>query len=201
MNIVLASGNKGKLKEIAQVLEPLAITLLPQANFFSSQAEENGLSFIENAIIKARHACQHSGLPALADDSGLEVDSLQGAPGIHSSRYAGDQASDADNNQKLLQALATVPADQRTARFHCVIAFMRHATDPTPMIAHGVWEGLILEQPRGNNGFGYDPLFYCPVQGCSSAELSAPIKNSVSHRARALRQLAKLLDPASHATD
>ncbi len=200
MKIVLASANQGKLREINQVLEPLAMTPVPQSEYFDQEAEETGLTFIENAMIKARHACRLSGLPALADDSGLEVDFLDGAPGIYSSRFAGSNATDSDNNDKLLQLLNTVPKEQRTARFHCLIVYMRHESDPTPLIAHGTWEGFILEQPRGRNGFGYDPLFFCPQQGCSSAELDATIKNQVSHRASALGQLVKVLQHARHAT-
>ncbi len=200
MKIVLASSNKGKLKEIGQVLEPLAMTLLPQSKFVKEDAEETGLSFVENAIIKARHACLLSGLPALADDSGLEVDYLRGAPGIYSSRFAGPRATDADNNNKLLKALNGIPENERSARFHCLMVFMRHEADPTPLIAHGIWEGYILEQSRGQNGFGYDPLFFCPQQDCASAELTAEIKNKVSHRAQALKQLLRLLQNPNDAT-
>lgn len=191
--IVLASSNQGKLREIQQLLAPLNFELLPQSDFISRDAEETGLTFVENAIIKARHASQLSGLPALADDSGLEVDALNGEPGIYSSRYAGTDASDADNNQKLLTTLSQVPEQERTARFHCVLVYLRHAADPTPLIAHGTWEGRILDAPRGDNGFGYDPLFFSPHHNAASAELSPEVKNKTSHRAKALQQLLSLL--------
>ena len=181
--MVLASGNAGKLRELAQVLAPLAVTLKPQVEFAVPEVEENGLSFVENAIIKARAAAQHSGLPAIADDSGLEVDYLNGAPGIYSARYSG--AGDAANNTKLLQALADLPEEQRGARFQCVLVYMRHALDPTPLVCQASWEGRILFAPQGENGFGYDPLFYVPEYQCSSAELAPGVKNRVSHRARA----------------
>ncbi|HDY81329.1 MAG TPA: RdgB/HAM1 family non-canonical purine NTP pyrophosphatase [Halieaceae bacterium] len=189
--MVLASGNTGKLRELAQVLAPLAITLKPQSEFAVPEVEENGLSFVENAIIKARAAAQHSGLPAIADDSGLEVDYLNGAPGIHSARYSGD--GDAANNAKLLQALADVHEEQRSARFQCVLVYMRHALDPMPLVCQASWEGHILLTPRGDNGFGYDPLFYVPEYQCSSAELPPGVKNRISHRARASTLLCETL--------
>ena len=189
--MVLASGNTGKLRELAQVLAPLAITLKPQSEFAVPEVEENGLSFVENAIIKARAAAQHSGLPAIADDSGLEVDYLNGAPGIHSARYSGD--GDAANNAKLLQALADVHEEQRSARFQCVLVYMRHALDPMPLVCQASWEGHILLTPRGDNGFGYDPLFYVPKYQCSSAELPPGVKNRISHRARASTLLCEAL--------
>lgn len=191
--IVLASSNQGKLREIQQLLAPLNFKLLPQSDFISRDAEETGLTFVENTIIKARHATQLSGLPALADDSGLEVDALNGAPGIYSSRYAGANATDADNNQKLLTSLSQVPEQERTARFHCVLVYLRHAADPTPLIAQGTWEGRILDAPRGDNGFGYDPLFFSPDHNAASAELLPEVKNKTSHRAKALQQLLSLL--------
>ena len=169
--IVLASGNRGKLKELNDILAPLNVAVVPQGDFAVRDAEETGLSFVENAIIKARHACQVTGLPALADDSGLEVDALRGAPGIYSARYAGEGASDEENNRKLLTALEGLAPEQRTARFQCVLVFMRHAEDPTPLVCQGSWEGQILEAPRGEHGFGYDPLFLAPEAGCASAEL------------------------------
>ena len=198
-NIVLASGNQGKLKEFNQLFAThfagQNIRLVSQAEFNVSEAEENGLSFVENAIIKARNACAQTGLPALADDSGIEVDALQGAPGIRSARYAaaedGFGQGDAANNAKLLAALKDVPESQRTARFHCVLVYMRHANDPTPQIFHGSWEGRILTAAEGEHGFGYDPLFYVPEHGCSSASLNAEIKNQLSHRAKALEQLVQ----------
>ena len=181
--VVLASGNAGKLRELGQVLAPLAVTLKPQDEFNVPEVEETGLSFVENAIIKARAATQHSGLPAIADDSGLEVDYLNGAPGIHSARYSG--AGDEANNAKLLRELAAIPEAQRSARFQCVLVYMRHALDPTPLICQASWEGRILFEPQGDNGFGYDPLFYVPAYQCSSAELQPEVKNRISHRARA----------------
>jgi XTP/dITP diphosphohydrolase len=194
--IVLASSNQGKLREIQQVLKRLNLQLLPQSEFDISDADETGLSFIENAIIKARHASTMSSLPALADDSGLEVDALQGRPGIYSSRYAGEIATDADNIQKLLHDMEGVDPQRRSARFQCVLAFMRYPEDPTPLIAQGSWDGFILEETRGQKGFGYDPVFYIPEHQCTAAELDPEIKNQHSHRARALAQLVKLMNPA-----
>lgn len=187
--IVLASGNKKKVVELEALLAPWHIDVIPQSQFDFEEAEENGLSFVENAIIKARHACQQTGLPAIADDSGLEVDALQGQPGIYSARYAGVNASDADNNAKLLTALEGVAEQQRTARFQCVLVYMRHAADPTPLICQGSWEGAILAEPRGEAGFGYDPLFWVPEANCASAELTPMQKAALSHRGKALRLL------------
>jgi XTP/dITP diphosphohydrolase len=191
--IVLASNNKGKVREIGQLLAGHEIEILPQSSFNIPEAEETGLTFVENAILKARNAAAHSGLPAIADDSGLEVDALQGRPGIYSARFAGPNATDADNNAKLLAELADLPDDERTARFQCLMVFMRHAEDPTPLICQGTWEGRILRAPRGENGFGYDPLFFVPEKGCSAAELSAEEKNALSHRGQALRCLVTRL--------
>jgi len=187
--IVLASNNKGKVREIAQLLADKNLEVVPQSEFNIPDADETGLSFVENAILKARHAARLSGLPAIADDSGLEVDALNGAPGIYSARYAGNGATDAENNQKMLTALADTADEARTARFQCLMVFMRHAEDPTPIICQGTWEGRILRQPQGENGFGYDPLFLVPEKNCSSAELSAEIKNAMSHRGKALQAL------------
>ena len=187
--IVLASSNPGKLREFKQLLGGINIEVLPQSQFNVSDADETGLSFVENAIIKARHAAQHTKLPALADDSGLEVDALQGAPGIYSARFAGVGAKDADNRKKLLEQLNGVPESECGARFQCVLVYMRHALDPTPLICQGTWEGHILSQPRGLSGFGYDPVFYVPTHSLSAAELSPDTKNSLSHRGQALRQL------------
>jgi XTP/dITP diphosphohydrolase len=181
--VVLASGNAGKLREFARLFQPLALQLHSQDEFDVPEVAETGLSFVENAIIKARAAAEHCGLPAIADDSGLEVDFLRGEPGIHSARYSG--AGDAANNVKLLAALGDQPEENRRARFQCVLVYMRHALDPTPLVCQASWEGRILFQPRGENGFGYDPLFYVPDQGCSSAELAPEVKNRISHRARA----------------
>ena len=185
--VVLASGNAGKLRELDKVLAPLDVSLQPQAQFNVPDAEETGLSFVENAIIKARAAALHTGLPAIADDSGIEVDYLNGAPGIYSARYSG--AGDEANNVLLLQELGEIPEEQRSARFQCVLVYMRHALDPVPLICQGSWEGFILSEPRGENGFGYDPLFYLPDYQCSSAQLAPGIKNRISHRAKASRLL------------
>ena len=191
--IVLASNNPGKLREI-QALAAGKLELLLQSDFAVPEVEETGLSFVENAIFKARHAARHTGLPALADDSGLEVDALHGAPGIRSARYAHAGANDAENLQKLLQDLADVPEHQRRARFQCVVVYMKHAEDATPIICQGTWEGRILTAPRGEHGFGYDPVFYVPTHHCSSAELPPAVKNTLSHRGKALRQLFAALD-------
>jgi XTP/dITP diphosphohydrolase len=191
--LVLASNNEGKVREIGQMLSKTGIRVLPQREFGVAEADETGLSFVENAILKARHAAVGSGLAAIADDSGLEVDALNGAPGIYSARYAGPGADDAANNAKLLEALADVTDDRRTARFRCVLAYLRHAHDPTPLICVGSWEGLILRSPRGANGFGYDPLFYLPERRCTSAELEPAVKNALSHRGQALRALVEEL--------
>ena len=189
--IVLASGNPGKIKEIQTILSDYSI--LTQQEFNIQEAEETGSTFIENAIIKARNAALHSNLPAIADDSGLIVDALEGAPGVISARYAGSKASDQDNLEKLLHALQEIPESQRSARFICVIVVMRHAKDPFPIITQASWEGSILTQPQGSHGFGYDPVFWVPTENCSSAELSASRKNQLSHRGQALSQLANFL--------
>jgi len=191
--IVLASGNAGKLKEFQQLLDGRGVCVVPQSQFDMVEAIEDGLSFVENAIIKARHACQHSGLPAIADDSGLEVDAIRGQPGIYSSRFAGPQCNDADNNQKLLNTLKGLSTSERTARFHCVLVYMKHAEDPTPIICQGSWDGHILHQPCGEDGFGYDPLFFSPEHQCAAAQLSKAQKNAISHRGKALQQLMEKL--------
>lgn len=191
--IVLASGNAGKLREFQQLLNDCGFDVLPQSNFFSENAEETGSTFVENAILKARYACEKTGLPALADDSGIEVDALNGRPGIYSARYAGQDANDANNNEKLLKELQGVPGEKRTARYHAVLAFMRHAQDPTPILCHGIWEGVILTEPRGKGGFGYDPLFFVPTHDCASAELSKDEKNRISHRGKAMQELLQKL--------
>jgi XTP/dITP diphosphohydrolase len=191
--IVLASGNLGKVREINELLANHDLEVVPQSAFDVPEAEETGLTFVENAIIKARNAAAHTGLPAIADDSGLEVDALQGAPGIYSSRYAGKNASDRDNLEKLLADLADLPDEKRSARFQCLMVYLRHAKDPTPLICQGTWEGRVLFAPRGSNGFGYDPVFYVPTHDCSSAELPPEIKNRLSHRGQALRKLIAAL--------
>lgn len=193
--IVLATGNLGKVKEINELLAGHELEVIPQSAFGVAEAEETGLSFVENAIIKARNAAAHTGLPAIADDSGLEVDALEGSPGVFSSRYAGKNASDRDNVEKLLADLATVPEEGRNARFQCLMVYLRHARDATPLICQGTWEGRVLFAPRGSNGFGYDPVFYVPTHDCSAAELPATVKNHLSHRGQALRKLiARLRD-------
>ncbi|WP_273086918.1 MULTISPECIES: RdgB/HAM1 family non-canonical purine NTP pyrophosphatase [Thalassolituus] len=189
--IVLASGNKGKLREFSAMFsEHFAndnVELIPQTELDVSDADETGLSFVENAIIKARHACQVTGLPALADDSGIEIDALDGAPGIYSARYSGE--GDQANNAKVLENMKGIPEAQRTARFQCVLVYMRHAEDPTPQVFQGAWEGIILTEPSGTEGFGYDPIFYVPSEQCSAAELSRERKNNLSHRGQAIQQL------------
>lgn len=191
--IVLASGNQGKLIELQAILSANDVELIPQAYFNISEVEETGLSFVENALIKARHACVKTGLPCIADDSGIEVDALDGKPGIYSARYSDTYGSsaDAENNAKLLQELEQVPDLDRTARFQCVIVFLRHEKDPMPLICQGSWKGRIMFKEIGENGFGYDSLFYVPTHQCTSAELQPEVKNSLSHRGQALRQLLK----------
>lgn len=187
--IVLASNNAGKIKEFNALLSDMNIEVKPQSEFNVEEAEENGLSFIENAILKARNACAQTGLPALADDSGIEVDYLNGAPGIYSARFAGEHGNNQANNDLLLEKLDGVFELDRTARFHCVLAYMRHKNDPTPLVFHGTWEGRILESSEGQEGFGYDPIFYVPECGCSAASLPKEVKNQISHRGKALQQL------------
>lgn len=192
-SIVLASNNAGKVREINALLAAEDIHVIPQDELGVAEAEETGLSFVENAILKARNAAAHSGLAAIADDSGIEVDALKGAPGIYSARYAGRGASDLDNLNRLLEALKGVPTAERTARFQCLMVYLRHAEDPTLVICQGTWEGIILEAPRGENGFGYDPIFFVPTEGCSSAELDPVTKNRLSHRGQALAKLVRYL--------
>ncbi len=196
MKAVLASGNQGKLKELAAMLGTLDMALVAQSELGISSPPETGLTFVENALIKARYAAQQSGLPALADDSGLAVEALGGAPGIYSARYAGEGASDADNIQALLAAMAAVPDDQRHAAFHCVLVFLTHAEDPTPLIAHGTWRGRILNAAHGSGGFGYDPVFWVPSHQCTAAELTKEEKNRISHRGQALALLMRQLRTA-----
>lgn len=192
--IVFASNNAGKVREVAAMLAGHPWTLIPQSEYAVPPVAETGLSFVENAIIKARHACQHTGLPAIADDSGIAVDALDGAPGIYSARFAGEDGDDQANNQRLLDELCDVPEEERGAAFHCVLVAMRHASDPTPLICHGRWNGIIAGTPRGANGFGYDPLFLIPELGGTAAELAPATKNELSHRGQALRALAAALD-------
>jgi len=196
--IVLASNNAGKVREIGQLLSAQDIEVLPQSEFGIPEADETGLTFVENAILKARHAAHLASLPAVADDSGIEVDALNGAPGIYSARFAGIGASDNENLQKLLEELKDVPEAERTARFQCLMVYMRHDNDPTPIICQGTWEGRILIEPRGSAGFGYDPVFYVPTHDCASAELSPEEKNRLSHRGQAIRQLVAALKQAAN---
>ena len=189
--LVIASNNKGKIAELTDLLAPLGLVPVPQGELGVSEAEEPAVTFVENAIIKARHAAKATGLPALADDSGLAVDALDGRPGVRSARFAGNEATDSDNVEALLAALKDTPEAERSAQFHCVLVYLRHADDPTPIICHGRWPGRILAEPRGQGGFGYDPVFLVPEHGCSAAELTREQKGRISHRGRAL---ASLLD-------
>jgi non-canonical purine NTP pyrophosphatase (RdgB/HAM1 family) len=187
--IILASSNPGKVQEIQQLLTGCGVEIVLQSDLGIADVAETGFTFVENAILKARHAATLSGLPAMADDSGLEVDALNGAPGIYSARYAGPGSSDTDNNARLLRELKDIPDELRSARFQCVTVYMRHAKDAMPLVCTGTWEGRILLDPRGKHGFGYDPLFYVSTHQCSSAELPPDVKNKISHRARALQAL------------
>lgn len=198
--VVLASNNPGKAKELIELLVPLGIEVILQREFDVPDVEETGLTFVENALIKARNACEHTGLPAIADDSGIEVDALNGAPGIYSARFAGPTANDSDNNRKLLESLAGLPEAQRTARYHCVMVLLRHATDATPLIAHDSWEGVIATEPHGEGGFGYDPFFYLPSRDLTAAQLVPELKNLISHRGKALRKLVYQLDQGRNPT-
>ncbi|ELV8555854.1 XTP/dITP diphosphatase [Vibrio fluvialis] len=192
--IVLATGNQGKVREMADLLADFGFDVVAQSKFNVSEVAESGTTFIENAIIKARHAAKETGLPAIADDSGLEVDYLGGAPGVYSARYAGEDASDQQNLEKLLDAMKDVPEAQRSARFHCVLVLMRHENDPTPLVCHGKWEGRILTQAHGSNGFGYDPIFFVPEENCASAQLEPVRKKQLSHRGQALKKLFQAIE-------
>lgn len=196
--VVLASNNRGKLREVGQILAGLRLTVVPQGELAVGEVAETGTTFVENAIIKARHAARVTGLAAIADDSGLVVDALDGQPGVWSARYAGAGASDQANSEKLLAELDARAAAPRSARFLCVMVYMRHAGDPVPVIAEGAWEGLIAGQPAGDNGFGYDPVFWVPEQGCTAAQLAAEQKNRLSHRGQALRALLGAMTAAGH---
>ncbi len=187
--IVLATGNQGKVKEMADLLSDFGFEVHAQSEFNVSEVAETGTTFIENAIIKARHAAKETGFAAIADDSGLEIDYLKGAPGIYSARYYGEGATDKLNLEKVLAEMQGVPEEQRTARFHCVLVLMRHENDPTPLVCHGKWEGRILTEASGENGFGYDPIFFVPEEGCASAELEPVRKKQLSHRGKALNEL------------
>ncbi len=197
MRVVVATGNRGKLAELRDLLGETGLELVAQTDLGIGEVAETGTTFIENALIKARHAARASGLPALADDSGLLVDALDGAPGLYSARYAGPDATAADNIDRLLRALDGVPEERRNARFHACIVLMRHAGDPLPLIAEGTWPGRILAAPRGTGGFGYDPVFFDPAQNASAAELDESIKNRLSHRGRAVAALRELLATAN----
>ncbi|MEP4557575.1 RdgB/HAM1 family non-canonical purine NTP pyrophosphatase [Cobetia amphilecti] len=195
-SLVLASGNAGKLREFSHLLAPLGIEPMPQGQLGVSDAEETGLTFVENALIKARHATEVTGLPALSDDSGIEVDALGGEPGIYSARFAARRqqgSGDGDNNAALLAALEGVPEQARTARYWCVLVYLRHAADPVPIIVQASWEGRVLDAPQGEGGFGYDPLFWLPEHGMTAAALDAETKNRLSHRGRAMQQLLEAL--------
>lgn len=193
MKLVLASGNAGKLVEIREVLADLSIDLVAQGELGVDDAEETGATFVENAILKARHAARITGLPALGDDSGICVDALDGTPGLLSARYAGDHGNSTANIAKLLEAMKGIPESRRDAHFFCVIVLLRHADDPAPLIAEGRWHGRILSEPRGTGGFGYDPIFFDPERQASAAELDANEKNRISHRGQALSRLRELL--------
>ncbi|WP_117233771.1 XTP/dITP diphosphatase [Vibrio maerlii] len=187
--IVLATGNQGKVREMSDLLSDFGFEVLAQSEFNVSEVAETGTTFIENAIIKARHAAKETGLAAIADDSGLEIDYLKGAPGIYSARYSGEGATDQKNLEKVLKEMEGVDESLRTARFHCVLVLMRHENDPTPIVCHGKWEGSILTESHGENGFGYDPIFFVPEDSCASAELEPARKKQLSHRGKALKQL------------
>ena len=191
--LVIASGNKGKLHEISTLLEPLSIEVLPQSVFNTPEVAEPHATFLENALAKAKHACHHTGLPALADDSGICVNALKGAPGVFSARYAGEPKSDQRNNQKLVEALNK--ESDRSAYYYCVIVLLHHTDDPQPIIAEGLWHGEIISEARGESGFGYDPYFLVPALGKTAAELNMDEKNKISHRGQALAQLLKHLQP------
>jgi XTP/dITP diphosphohydrolase len=191
--LVLATNNPGKVRELAALLRDFGFEVRGQGEFGVPEVAETGTTFVENAIIKARAAALHTHLPAMADDSGIEVDALHGAPGVYSARFAGEDADDAKNNAKLVESLRDVPTEERTARYRAVIVYMRHAEDPAPLIAEGVWEGIIQFEPQGSNGFGYDPHFYLPHLGCTSAELEPAEKSRLSHRGQALRALLEKL--------
>ena len=188
-DLVLASANAGKIKELQELLGGLGIKIIPQTDLSIPDIEETGLSFVENAILKARNAAKLSNLPAVADDSGLEVDYLKGAPGIYSARFSGEGATDDTNKDKLLELMTDVPADQRSARYQTVIVYMRHGDDPTPIICQGTWEGTIATESRGDQGFGYDPIFYVTETDCHAAELDKLTKNRISHRGKAIASL------------
>ncbi|MCO6537671.1 MULTISPECIES: XTP/dITP diphosphatase [unclassified Gilliamella] len=194
--IVLATNNQGKVNELQTLLANAGFDIIAQSQFNIPDADETGLTFIENALLKARHTAKLTGLSAIADDSGLAVDALDGQPGIYSARYAGEHGNDKSNNQKLLKALQNIPKEKRTAYFYCALVFMRHENDPTPIICLGKWDGLILNEEQGDGGFGYDPLFYVPELGCTAAQLTKEQKSQISHRGQALKQLIEKIKTA-----
>ncbi|MCO6557453.1 MAG: XTP/dITP diphosphatase [Gilliamella sp.] len=194
--IVLATNNQGKVNELQTLLANAGFDIIAQSQFNIPDADETGLTFIENALLKARHTAKLTGLSAIADDSGLAVDALNGQPGIYSARYAGEHGNDKSNNQKLLKALQNIPKEKRTAYFYCALVFMRHENDPTPIICLGKWDGLILNEEQGDGGFGYDPLFYVPELGCTAAQLTKEQKSQISHRGQALKQLIEKIKTA-----
>jgi XTP/dITP diphosphohydrolase len=196
MRVVVATGNAGKLRELTALLAGLDLQLVAQTELGVASVEETGTTFTDNALLKARHAARSTGLAAIADDSGLEVDALGGAPGLYSARYAGPNADDAANNAKLVAALDGVPGERRGARYRCVLAFVRHADDAAPLLAQGSWEGRIVDVPQGSGGFGYDPHFWLPDRNCTAAELDAAVKNRISHRGQAMRALRAALETA-----
>lgn len=187
--VVLATGNAGKVSEFAKLLKECNLNIIAQTELAISAIEETGLTFVENAILKARHAAKASGFAAIADDSGLSVNALKGAPGIYSARFAGENASDEENLHKLLSILKDIPDNQRQAQFHCVLVYLRHFADPTPIICHGIWQGVLTHEPKGSNGFGYDPIFYDSKLKLTAAQLTKVQKNTVSHRGQALKML------------
>lgn len=192
--IVLASSNPGKIEEFEMLLADMPVEWVPQSDFNIESVEETGKTFIENAILKARHAAKQAQLPAIADDSGLVIDALNGEPGVYSSRFAGEHATDADRIAKVLEVMHGVEEEDRTASYHSVIVLLEHENDPAPLVCHGIWEGSILTEPRGSNGFGYDPIFYVPTHDCSAAELHPLEKNGVSHRGQAMQQLLEVFE-------
>lgn len=198
MKIIFASNNRGKIRELNALFKNLNMTLIPQSELNVAEVPETAVTFVENALIKARHASSVSGLPAIADDSGLCVDALSGEPGVFSARYAGEKASAKDNIDKLLQKLREIPDEKRTAAFHCVLVYLHSPLDPMPIICHAAWQGVILRAPQGEEGFGYDPIFFDPTQKCSAAELSLEIKNQISHRGKALKMLLERVKCDAH---
>ncbi|HGN0024920.1 TPA: XTP/dITP diphosphatase [Proteus mirabilis] len=194
--VVLATGNPGKVKELASLLADFGLDIVAQTELGVGSVEETGLTFVENALIKARHAAKVTGLPAIADDSGISVDALGGAPGIYSARYAGIEATDQQNVDKLLEAMKDIPTEKRQAQFNCVLVYLRHENDPTPLIFHGIWQGVLTHEMQGDGGFGYDPIFFIPELNCTAAQLTREQKNQYSHRGKALKLMLDALKNA-----